>query len=567
MIETLLESLRLLGIKYYRILKINLTTDSFEVVKNDDEDIYGEHYKDRCLSKLLIDFSDSGSIHEADCELFKIKTNLDQLRKYFKTKHDVFRFRYRRKVGELYQWTLLEIIPAQNYTESNQELMLYVENINDDYTDQLERLREMELFCTFDTLTGLSNLASYRSACIEYKTELIHGSVGVIFADLNGLKIVNDTQGHDAGNQYILSFSRLLQNLYGAKNTFRMSGDEFVVILNGYDREDFLNKEKALFDRLNEDRIPIASVGYAWDACPDMIEPVVKEAELMMYQVKHEFYEKFPEYKRSALDEAQQMEVNATISFLAKSHSVLGMIDLVNDKYYLIKKSETYNVKKDSWSEFVDMYRDQMVNDMSKKSFYSVCNIENLRKKLRINSSVSHDFELNNGQWIHASYCRVASRDDEPVKVLFYSDLSDEDRVRHLAENEKIVKNYNILNNLCSSYAFIGLIDKNERTLSLYDTDLVAPEVKEFINIHTYDRIAEYFAKYLIAPEDKKRFEQFADLDYASERLKDRYYIKERFMARKSKFIGFSDCSFYFYKPADDKYLVFGIRKHILETS
>ncbi len=70
---------------------------------------------------------------------------------------------------------------------------------------------------------------------------------GVIVFDLNGLKQVNDTLGHDAGDKYICDSVGVIEKYFGEENLYRFGGDEFVVILQNENYE----KRKSLFASFN----------------------------------------------------------------------------------------------------------------------------------------------------------------------------------------------------------------------------------------------------------------------------------------------------------------------------
>ena len=55
----------------------------------------------------------------------------------------------------------------------------------------------------------------------------------MVMVDVNYLKRVNDTYGHELGNTYLQNACRLTCAVFGAENVYRIGGDEFVVILEG----------------------------------------------------------------------------------------------------------------------------------------------------------------------------------------------------------------------------------------------------------------------------------------------------------------------------------------------
>lgn len=85
-----------------------------------------------------------------------------------------------------------------------------------------------------DSLTSIRNANAFN----EYKTDLenkvrkgVVAEYGLVVFDLNDLKTVNDTQGHDAGDRYIREGSRLICTAFKHSPVFRIGGDEFVAVL------------------------------------------------------------------------------------------------------------------------------------------------------------------------------------------------------------------------------------------------------------------------------------------------------------------------------------------------
>ena len=66
---------------------------------------------------------------------------------------------------------------------------------------------------------------------------------GVVVFDMNGLKLVNDTRGHEAGDQYIRDACRMICRQFLHSPVYRIGGDEFVAILEG---EDYQNRKNLI---------------------------------------------------------------------------------------------------------------------------------------------------------------------------------------------------------------------------------------------------------------------------------------------------------------------------------
>ena len=112
--------------------------------------------------------------------------------------------------------------------------------------------------------------------------------------DINGLKQVNDTQGHHAGDEYIKSACNLICNTFKHSPVFRIGGDEFAVILKGSDyddREALLRHFDAEQDRhIRSGQVTVA-VGIAEYAkgSDSRLRDVFERADEAMYKDKKQF--------------------------------------------------------------------------------------------------------------------------------------------------------------------------------------------------------------------------------------------------------------------------------------
>jgi diguanylate cyclase (GGDEF)-like protein len=92
-----------------------------------------------------------------------------------------------------------------------------------------------------DSLTGMKNRAAYAEAVKELETRLADGSTkfAVAVFDLNNLKQVNDKYGHDRGNKLLILVSKLIAAVFHRSLVYRIGGDEFVLILEESDYEEY----------------------------------------------------------------------------------------------------------------------------------------------------------------------------------------------------------------------------------------------------------------------------------------------------------------------------------------
>ena len=96
-----------------------------------------------------------------------------------------------------------------------------------------------------DPLTGVKSKAAYAEEIAKVDKSIEEGETqfGLVFFDLNNLKIINDTYGHEAGDRYIKSACKLICNTYAHSPVYRIGGDEFVAILR---ETDLLNSDKLI---------------------------------------------------------------------------------------------------------------------------------------------------------------------------------------------------------------------------------------------------------------------------------------------------------------------------------
>ena len=97
-----------------------------------------------------------------------------------------------------------------------------------------------------DALTGVKSKHAFVEVEEELNVRIRNGEVkefGVVALDLNDLKLMNDTYGHEAGDAYIKEACRLICKTFQHSPVFRVGGDEFTVILEG---DDYKNREALL---------------------------------------------------------------------------------------------------------------------------------------------------------------------------------------------------------------------------------------------------------------------------------------------------------------------------------
>lgn len=212
---------------------------------------------------------------------------------------------------------------------SGKERYLRIETTHEDGTqvglvedvtaNTLEKLR-IEHERDYDTLTDLYNRRAFHRICAEFfcSPEKL-GHAALLMFDLDNLKQINDTFGHDWGDEYIRRTGECFAKNAPARTVCaRISGDEFSALFYGYNDQDTLRADiRALKAALEHSVVQLpsgrelrvsVSGGIAWypESSTNLIT-LRKYADFAMYQVKHsrkgELLEFDPEVYRTNLQE------------------------------------------------------------------------------------------------------------------------------------------------------------------------------------------------------------------------------------------------------------------------
>lgn len=145
-----------------------------------------------------------------------------------------------------------------------------------------------------DSLTNLLNRQSYYRDIEKYKEEI----TAFISMDMDGLKEINDKQGHMAGDVALKTLADCFWNAaHKNQRVYRIGGDEYVILCldsteeNVKDLIDCIKKEVAQTEYS-------CSIGYAMKTEDSTIEMIYKLADSRMYEEKQKFYEKTGKHKR-----------------------------------------------------------------------------------------------------------------------------------------------------------------------------------------------------------------------------------------------------------------------------
>lgn len=163
-----------------------------------------------------------------------------------------------------------------------------------DITDRKNNEKHLEYLSIHDALTGVYNRAFFEQEVKDLENEKQY-SVGIISCDLDGLKIVNDTLGHFAGDALLIAAAQLISKCIRKDDLLaRIGGDEFAIFLLDIDEKSIQRiirqiKEEIKKHNTAKPQLPLKiSLGYALKGKGEevKIQDVFKQADNMMYQEK-----------------------------------------------------------------------------------------------------------------------------------------------------------------------------------------------------------------------------------------------------------------------------------------
>lgn len=111
---------------FTKIMKVNLTTDEYQIIQINGLEKVKEGEASGKLSDYFKKVVDEGLVHEDDAESFLLVTDIDYLRKYFSEDLQAFSIRYRRKTADGYSDAIMEMIPGKDYEDDNQTIFAYI---------------------------------------------------------------------------------------------------------------------------------------------------------------------------------------------------------------------------------------------------------------------------------------------------------------------------------------------------------------------------------------------------------------------------------------------------------
>ena len=213
------------------------------------------------------------------------------------------------------------------YSSDQNHFIICVENRDKDVRREQEHLKALSManeIARRDELTGTRNKTAYHEMEKELQNIIREGNdaFGIVVFDINGLKMINDTEGHRAGDDYIRASCKLICRIFHHSPVFRIGGDEFAVVLRGQDYRDRETLISALRRQVEENirmgEGPVVATGTA-DYRPGedrSVEDVFNRADSRMYEEKARLKE------QQLLQESHSLKDKANIRMITEERRI-----------------------------------------------------------------------------------------------------------------------------------------------------------------------------------------------------------------------------------------------------
>jgi len=290
-------------------------------------------------------------------------------------------------VGVNYGWTRITIFSSERDENGTMiKAMLITQIIDDEKRKQIDLLYQS----LNDELTGLYNRRAYENEMTAISERGMEDSLVFVSMDVNELKVVNDTLGHEAGDELLIGATNCMKNCFGPYGKiFRTGGDEFNAIINAgeiqldYIRRDFENSIMDWRGRL----VDHVSVSYGIVSKNEVpsgnIYEIAKLADTRMYESKSEYY------KKKGVDRRGQRDAHVALCTL---YTNILKINITDDTYQIVNMDANEQTEEKGFTNQISTWLAQFgvsgqVHPEDLENYLAKTNLEYMRNYFQSNNA------------------------------------------------------------------------------------------------------------------------------------------------------------------------------------
>lgn len=446
---SMVDTLSTLSNLYYKILKINVTKDTFEPIKVEDREQEELVLKVESISEWWKIYVNSDRVHPEDKEVYRLFTDIAQIREQFREDSSQrLSCQYRRlgPDGE-YRWVQMDLVPSIEYTDSNQVLIFFVKDVHEEHMKQMNDRQELLEYYNRDALTLLYNRHKFNDD-LKMLSGLEITRFTCLYVDVNGLHEINNHLGHQAGDDMLCAVSDTLRKYFPEETLYRIGGDEFVVISLHLSKRSVERIVAEIKSDLLQDNYEIAAGVDSASDDPEALSvyKVVGAAELAMRTDKEEYYKSHAhDRRRRGLNEElekvltekkyEEYFLKIIASHFAGVYFVDMQLDSVRHIYIPDFFAELLQKCDYCYSAAIKLYADIFVKPQYNRAFYRLLDYKYLSESLKQYGVVRLAYEKVDGAEMELQILSIDSDSEKNECVWIFSDISQQNN--WLATEEK----------------------------------------------------------------------------------------------------------------------------------
>ncbi len=377
-------------------------------------------------------------IHPEDGDGYLRGTALSALRTVFFGGEKQVYLRYRQKVDGEYRWVALAIVAGKRCESGCAQVAMVLSGANGSgHANRPSEPREVDYDC--DPLTGLLNRRRFERD-LEWWGRNRPETLTCVYIDVVGLHEINNHLGHKAGDGMLCAVAGAMQRMFPLADTYRIGGDEFVVLWADHTGEQGAEAAARIKALLRESNYEI-SVGVHQIEPDENLEDGVDRAENAMRRDKEAYYREtgnlgqmrvLNEKLERILVEKRDMDV-----FLrAIAPRYIGVYAVDNDTgrmRSIVIPDRFRRIVKEAKGLFIPalaQYAEEVVADAWRGSFDPLLDLPGVIRRVEREGMVCATFRRRDGAWIRLQVMRYLPDEDEGGGTLWIFSAADADEQR-----------------------------------------------------------------------------------------------------------------------------------------
>lgn len=377
-------------------------------------------------------------IHPEDGDGYLRGTALSALRTAFFGGEKQVYLRYRQKVDGEYRWVALAIVAGKRCESGCAQVAMVLSGANGSgHANRPSEPREVDYDC--DPLTGLLNRRRFERD-LEWWGRNRPEALTCVYIDVVGLHEINNHLGHKAGDGMLCAVAGAMQRMFPLADTYRIGGDEFVVLWADHTGEQGAEAAARIKALLRESNYEI-SVGVHQIEPDENLEDGVDRAENAMRRDKEAYYREtgnldqmrvLNEKLERILVEKRDMDM-----FLrAIAPRYIGVYAVDNDTgrmRSIVIPDRFRRIVKEAKGLFIPalaQYAEEVVADAWRGSFAPLLDLPGVIRRVEREGTVCATFRRRDGAWIRLQVMRYLPDEDEGGGTLWIFSAADADEQR-----------------------------------------------------------------------------------------------------------------------------------------